>query len=492
MLPISTNTLSAEERQSMLAAIIDTSDDTIISKTLDGIITSWNKSAERMFGYTEAEALGQHISLIIPANRINEESLIIGKVSQGIKIDHFETVRVSKSGQEVHISLSVSPIHDASGKVIGASKIARDIGDKTVANERKARLAAIVDSSEDTILSKTLEGIITSWNKAAEKMFGYSEQEIIGRHITTLIPEERRNEEDYIIGQIKQGNKVDHFETYRCHKNGKLIPISLSVSPIVSEGKIIGAAKIARDITAQVEAKKEAERLYEEIKTLNSKKDEFIGLASHELKTPLTSISAYLQILKRVIIDQKAHMFLTKTLQQVGKLSSLVEDLLDVSKIEAGKLQLTKTQVNVSEVLTDAVQLLEHSNPSHKIRLKSYGEPVLITGDAHRIEQVLVNLMTNAIKYSPKADAIDVSVHYETNQVKFGIKDYGIGIPEDKISQVFDRFYRAEDDPNISGLGIGLYLTRQIVNRHNGKIWAESTFGVGSTFWVTLPTGTAE
>lgn len=476
----------------MLAAIIDTSDDTIISKTLEGIITSWNKSAERMFGYTEAEAVGQHISIIIPKNRLDEESLIISRVSKGIKIDHFETVRVSKSGKDVQISLSVSPIHDASGKVIGASKIARDISDKTVASERQARLAAIVDNSEDTILSKTLDGIITSWNKAAEKMFGYTEQEIIGRHITTLIPEERRTEEDYIIGEIKKGNKVAHFETIRCHKNGKLIPISLSVSPIISEGKIIGAAKIARDITAQVEAKKEAERLYDEIKTLNAKKDEFIGLASHELKTPLTSISAYLQILERVLTDEKPQMFLAKTLQQVGRLSSLVEDLLDVSKIEAGKLQLTYSEVNVREVLTDAIQLLEHSNPSHRIRLKSHGKPIAVHGDAHRIEQVLVNLMTNAIKYSPKADAIDVIVRYETNQVKIAVKDYGIGIPQDKISHVFGRFYRAEDDPNISGLGIGLYLTRQIVDRHKGKIWAESKVGEGSTFWVTLPVRTED
>ncbi|SKB48059.1 PAS domain S-box-containing protein [Daejeonella lutea] len=481
------STLSPEERQSMLAAIIDTSDDTIISKTLQGVITSWNKSAERMFGYTEAEAVGQHISLIIPKDRLNEEDLIIRQVSQGTKIDHFETVRLAKSGKEVLISLSVSPIHDANGKVIGASKIARDIADKTVASERQAKLAAIVDSSDDTILSKTLEGIITSWNKAAEKMFGYTEHEIIGKHISTLIPEERIREEDYIIGKIKQGNKVDHFETYRRHKNGKLIPISLSVSPIIIDGQIIGAAKIARDVTVEVEAKKEAERLYQEIKSLNSKKDEFIGLASHELKTPLTSISAYLQILDRVITEEKPKMFLTKTLQQVSKLSSLVNDLLDVSKIESGQLHLTKTHVNIREVLDDAIQLLEHSNTTHRIKVHSDGIQLTINADAHRIEQALVNLMTNAIKYSPKADVIEVSLHHENDQVIIGIKDYGIGISEDKLKHVFGRFYRAEDDPNISGLGIGLYLTHQIIQRHEGKIWAESKPGEGSTFWVSLP-----
>lgn len=489
MLPNIPNTLSAEERQSMLAAIIDTSDDTIISKTLKGIITSWNKSAERMFGYTETEAIGKHISLIIPKDRLSEEDLIISRISSGIKIDHFETVRLAKSGDEVFISLSVSPILNSSGKVIGASKIARDIGDQIRAREKQARLAAIVDSSEDTILSKTLEGIITSWNKAAEHMFGYTEKEMIGKHISTLIPIERLKEEDYIIGEIKAGNKVDHFETYRRHKNGTLIPISLSVSPIISDGVIIGAAKIARDITAQIEAKKESERLYEEIKSLNSKKDEFIGLASHELKTPLTSIYGYLQILERVIAGDRAKMFLTKTLQQVNKLSLLVNDLLDVSKIESGKLRLVKASVSIEEVVNDAIQLLEHTNTTHKIRLQSHGNPETVKGDAHRIEQVLVNLMTNAIKYSSKSDAIDISVHYSISQVKIGIRDYGIGIPPENIPHVFTRFYRVENDPNISGLGIGLYLSHQIIERHNGKIWVESKVGEGSTFWFTLPTG---
>ncbi|MEJ7692508.1 PAS domain-containing sensor histidine kinase [Daejeonella sp.] len=353
--------------------------------------------------------------------------------------------------------------------------------------EKQSLLAAVIDTSDDTIISKTLNGIITSWNKSAEQMFGYTEKEIIGKHISILIPPERLKEEDYIISEIKSGNKIDHFETYRRHKNGILIPISLSVSPIIIDGEIIGAAKIARDITAQVEAQNETKRLYEELKSLNSKKDEFIGFASHELKTPLTSISGYIQILERVITDDRAKGFLAKTMQQVSKLSSLVNKLVDVSKIESGKLHLNKTSVDVEAVVADAIQLLEHTNAPHKIKLQANGEPVTVSGDGHRIEQVLVILMTNAIKYSPKAEEIGVLIHYGTNQVKIGIKDQGIGIPADKIPHVFDRFYRVEDDPNISGLGIGLYLSHQIIERHKGKIWVESKVGEGSTFWFTLP-----
>ncbi len=179
-----TDTAALEEKQAMLAAIIDSTDDTIISKTTKGIITSWNPAVERMFGYSEIEAVGQHISLIIPEDRLDEETFIIGQIVKGEKVDHFETVRRHKSGRLVPISLTISPIKNRSGGIIGASKIARDITERQDAAKKDGMLAAIVDTSDDTILSKTLDGIITSWNKAAVKMFGYTAQEAIGKHIT--------------------------------------------------------------------------------------------------------------------------------------------------------------------------------------------------------------------------------------------------------------------------------------------------------------------
>ncbi|MBW4888420.1 PAS domain-containing sensor histidine kinase [Mucilaginibacter sp. HMF5004] len=478
-----------EETSALLSAIIESSDDAIISKTLHGIITSWNPAAEKLFGFTSVEAIGQHITMIIPSERLKEEDFIISQVSQGNQVNHFETMRQRKDGSLVNLSISVSPIRDSTGKIIGASKIARNITEQRKAAERQSMLAAIVDTSDDTILSKTLDGIITSWNKAAEKMFGYTEAEAVGKHISLIIPADRLNEEDYIIGEIRKGNKVDHFQTIRQAKDGHLVPISVSVSPITDlEGKVIGASKIARDISVQQADEEEKKQLYEQIKKLNEKKDEFIGLASHELKTPLTSINGYLHILERMITDEKALQFLKKSQHQVKKLSTLVSDLLDISKIEAGKLQISIENLNIREIVDDAIGLLSHTHTQYRITLYSDVKELNMQGDPGRIEQVIINLLTNAIRYSPGTNQIEVFLEQHPGKVKIGVKDFGVGIAADKLKHIFSRFYRVDDvNPNISGLGIGLYLSHQIVSRHNGEIWADSQPGVGSTFWFTLP-----
>jgi len=373
-------------------------------------------------------------------------------------------------------------------KQVAESTRAR-INDLNLAEQKQSILAAIVASSDDTIVSKTLEGIITSWNRAAENMFGYTEAEAIGKHISLIIPHERLQEETYIIGEVSKGNKVDHFTTERQTKSGRLIPISLTVSPIVDEfGRVIGASKIARDISEQVAAQQENLRLYEQVKALNDKKDEFIGLASHELKTPLTSINAYLQILSKMVTDEKAGQFIAKTRQQVKKLNALVSDLLDVSKIEAGKLILAVEQFDIMQVLKDTMELFALGNNNYEISLEADVTELQVTGDPHRIEQVIVNFLTNAIRYSPGADRIIIYLEHNATEVKVGVRDFGVGIAPDKLVNIFSRFYRVEDaNPNISGLGIGLYLSREIISRHNGRIWAESEPGVGTTFWFTLP-----
>ncbi|WCT13349.1 sensor histidine kinase [Mucilaginibacter jinjuensis] len=486
--------LLAEQKQAMLAAIVATSDDAIISKTLEGVITSWNQSAERIFGYTAQEAIGKHISLIIPFERLAEETYIIGQISKGHRIHHFETFRCTKYGKLIPISVSVSPILDNEGGVIGASKIARDISDHTIARERQAILAAIVDTSDDCILSKTLDGIITSWNKSAERMFGYTEAEAIGKHITLIIPADRLAEEQYIISEVRKGNKVDHFETIRLAKDGRQIPISLSVSPIVDDkGTVIGASKIARDISTDLAIKEENKRLFEEVKALNEKKDEFIGLASHELKTPLASISGYLQILNTMVTEEKARKFLGKARGQVKKLSALVADLLDVSKIEAGKLQFKSELVDLKKIAEETIELVALTNRDYHIKLDTPASLMLVRGDAHRIEQVITNLLTNAIRYSPGQDQVEVTIKANLQNVTLAVRDQGIGIPADKLKDVFSRFYRIDNtNPYISGLGIGLFLAYEIIERHQGQIWAESELGKGSSFCFSLPLATTE
>lgn len=478
----------ANEKQAILAAIVASSDDVIISKTLQGIITSWNLAAEKTFGYTESEAIGAHISLIIPTERLSEEDFIIGRIAKGQKVDHFETVRRGKDGRDVHLSVTVSPVIDAGGKIIGASKVARDITANKQASEKQGMLAAIIGSSDDTIVSKTLDGKITSWNRAAENMFGYTEAEALGKHISLIIPPDRLNEESFIINEVTKGNKVDHFQTLRLAKDGRLVPISLSVSPISDEnGKIIGASKIARDISEHLAVQEEKARLYDEIKALNDKKDEFIGLASHELKTPLTSIQAYLQILDKDLSEERRKQFLHRTNQQVKKLNSLVSDLLDISKIEAGKLQFNPAPFDLCQITRDAIELIAYSYNTHNVTLQTDLEELIINGDGQRIEQVILNLLTNAIRYAPVSYEVDVYIFQENGVAKVGVRDKGIGIPEDKLEHVFSRFYRASENKNVSGLGLGLYLSQQIINRHYGRIWAESKQGEGSVFYFTLP-----
>ncbi len=233
-----------------LARVVESSDDAIISKDLNGIITSWNRSAERMFGYTAGEAVGQSIRMIIPADRQAEEDMVLSHIRGGQAITQLETIRQRKDGGFIPISLTVSPIFDETGRVIGASKIARDLTERVAAATAIRRLAAVVESSDDAIVTKDLNSVITSWNKAAERMFGYTADEAMGRSIRMIIPDDLQDEEDMVLARIRAGEKVDHYETIRQRRDGTRLFISLTVSPIRNAyGQIVGASKVARDIS---------------------------------------------------------------------------------------------------------------------------------------------------------------------------------------------------------------------------------------------------
>jgi len=230
--------------------IIQSCDDAIISKTLEGIVTSWNPGAETIFGYSESEMLGQSLLRLFPNDRINEEALILEKIMNGERVTHFETMRIRKNGSPIKVSVTISPIHDGQGRIVGASKIARDITAQSHLETTAEQFHALVTSSDDAIISKTLEGKVTSWNAAAQAMFGYSAEEMLGEPMLKLFPEDRQDEELFILEKILAGEKIDHFDTVRLHKDGSPIHVSVTISPIRDkQGTIIGASKIARDIT---------------------------------------------------------------------------------------------------------------------------------------------------------------------------------------------------------------------------------------------------
>ena len=471
-----------------LSAIVESSDDAILSEKFDGTITSWNEAAQHIFGYTANEAINHHISIVVPEEMYEEEEEIIERVKKGERTKHYETIRKTKDGNKICVSLTISPIKNAEGDVIGISKIARDISDQTLANEKQAVLAAIVNSSDDAIISKTLFGIITSWNEAACKMFGYTETEVIGKHISIIIPPDRMDEERMIIENIRNGKKINHFETVRVTKDGKEINISLTVSPVRNrKGKIIGASKIARDITEKIEVEKQRLLYAEKQQELNKYRDEFMAMASHELKTPLTIIKANLDIMLLKMQQDGDSCFVHKTLKHVDKLNKLINDLLDISKIQAGKLELKLADFDINALLKEMVHDIQLTTPI-RIIFNDTGNKIWAYGDKDRIGLVVNNLLINAIKYAPNSQEIKVDAVKSDDAVTVSVEDKGIGIPPQDLSNIFLRFYRVSGvSATFSGSGIGLYIASEIISRHGGRIWAKSKLNKGSTFYFSIP-----
>lgn len=253
-----TDRKKAEEEKYHLAAIVKNSDDAIIGKSLEGIIQSWNAGAEKICGYTEAEVIGKSISILVPPDQIDDIDYILEKIKQGNPVIHYETPRRKKDGSLIHVSLTSSPIKDLNGKLIGVSTIARDITERKNVEEERSNFAAIVENSDDAIIGKSLDGIILSWNTGAEKIYGYSAAEAIGRSMSILVPPDQVDDLIHILDKFKHGEPVFHYETPRMKKDGSLIHVSLTSSPIKDRnGKLVGVSTIARDITERKKAEEE-------------------------------------------------------------------------------------------------------------------------------------------------------------------------------------------------------------------------------------------
>jgi PAS domain S-box-containing protein len=523
-------------RQSMLAAIIESSDDAIVSKTLNGIITSWNHAAENMFGYTNNEAIGKHITLIIPRDRLGEEDIIINKIRHGEKVDHFETVRVSKNGEEIPISLTVSPIKDNNGQVIGASKIARNISIQKRAEEALQHYTKNLEAlysignliSEDLDIERILQKVTDETTKLTGAAFGaffyntinksgesYTLYTLSGApkeafekfgmpRNTALFNKTFSGEGVLRVDDITKDPRYGQNAPHHGMPEGHLPVVSYLAVPVISKpGTVIGGLffghpkpgvfkkdheAIVVSIASQAAVALDNAKLYDEIKVLNARKDEFIGIASHELKTPLTSMSGYLQILERTLTSDPHLDFVKKTKTQLNKLLVLVTDLLDVSKIQAGKLQLKTEAFNLQILLAETIEIIQPLGNYHRFIFNSDFEQLAVIADRHRIEQVIINLLTNAIKYSPKASCININVAKSGKYVTVMVKDFGIGITKEQQEHVFSRFFRADGlASHISGLGLGLFISKEIIDRHKGEIGVNSEPGKGSEFYFSIP-----
>ena len=472
----------AERAAYLLAAIVDSTDDAAISKNLDGIITSWNKSAERVFGYTAEEIIGKPVLMLIPDDRHAEEPKMLGRLQQDDRVDHFETVRRRKDGTLIDVSLTISPVRDAKGNIVGASKIARDITESKRTMRAANLLAAIVDSTDDAIVSKNLDSIITSWNKSAERVFGYTAEEIVGKSVLALIPEDRQSEETDIIARLHKGERIEHFETVRKRKDGTLIDVSLTISPVKDpSGRIVGASKIARDITAQKRAENELRRADQDL-------EQFAFSASHDLQEPLRTIKIYSELLGA----EYGHESSAEAKEYFGYLRSaatrmelLVRDLLAYTR--TSKFEAPVETVDANAILAETVAALRGAIAESGAHITSDRLPEPRVHGMH-LQQLFQNLIGNAIKYRDPArpPVIRVAAQRRSDAWMFSVTDNAVGIDPQYKEKIFGLFTRLNSGDN-AGTGIGLAICQRIVERYHGRIWVESEPGRGSTFRFTLP-----
>jgi PAS domain S-box-containing protein len=387
------------------------------------------------------------------------------------------------------------------GECAGVVVTFRDITERKRDEVDLARLAAIVASSDDAIIGKTLEGVITSWNQGAQRLFGYAAEEVIGCSVLLLIPPYLHDEETMILSRLRHGERVEHFETVRLKKGGEPVNISLTVSPIHGrDGTIIGASKIARDITERKHAETERALLLQreraaraEAEAANRARDEFLAIVSHELRTPLHSMMGWAELLTTdAVSPDDIKRGLEIILRNIRMQTRLINDLLDVSRIITGKLDLELRAVTLNQLLLDSVEMIYPEAESKGVALKTMipSDVAPLPGDPQRLQQCIWNLLSNAVKFTPSGGEVEVRLTSSDTEACIEVRDTGIGISADFLPYVFDRLRQADSSATRgrAGLGLGLSIVRHIVELHGGTVKAESEGeGKGATFTITLP-----
>jgi two-component system CheB/CheR fusion protein len=360
-----------------------------------------------------------------------------------------------------------------------------------------AQLAAIVESSHDAIVGKTLDGVITSWNQAAERLFGYTAQEMIGQSVLKLIPLERRPEENMILSRLRRGERIESYETERLRKDGSRIELSLTISPVRdAAGRVIGASKIARDITTARATERELRSREEQLRAASQRKDEFLAVLAHELRNPLAPIANTLDTLRIGGIDQgMANEMLAVAHRQLQHLVRLVDDLMEVSRITRDAIELRKELLPLQTAVQSAVEISQPliAERRHRLEVDLQPDRLIVNGDRTRLAQIVANLLNNAAKYTPEGGRIRLQLTREGDNAVVRVSDNGAGIPPDMLTRVFEMFTRLDRalERTQGGLGIGLSLVQRLAHLHGGSVEAHSDgLGRGSEFVVRLPLAT--
>jgi PAS domain S-box-containing protein len=478
--------LSHKEAGFRLTAIVDSCDDAIVSKDLNGIISSWNPAAERIFGWKAEEIIGKSVLTVIPPELHYEEAMILDRLRKGLRIEHHETTRVRKDGRNIQVSLTISPIKDDDGRVIGASKIARDITERKKIEEARAHLAAIVESSDDVIVSKDLNGIITTWNAAAERVFGWKAEEIVGKSILTIIPPELHHEEPGILQKIASGQRIEHHDTERMRKDGSRVWVSVTISPVRdASGRIVGASKIARDIS---ERKRMQEALIQSEKLAATGR--MAAAIAHEINNPLEAVTnlAYL-IANDPNLGEKTRTYANLLLQEVGRASDIAKQSLAFYR-ETGKPR----EFLITDVLDNVVSVNANKLERYSVEVvKHYRTSVPMFGYPSEIRQVFANLILNAIDAMPNGGKIVLRTTLHTTgrsgspEARISVADTGSGISVTHLARLFEPFFTTKTN---HGNGLGLWVSQGIAEKHGGKIKVRSSTRAGQSgtvFCVFLP-----
>jgi PAS domain S-box-containing protein len=476
--------------------------DSLIRSTSDGLLawdrefryTLWNPAMQEITGVSASEVLGQVALERFPFMEENGEHLYFEAALRGERVvlaeRYFDVPELDTQGW---FETSYSPLYDARGDVIGGLSVVRDVTARKEAEELKAHLAAIVDSSDDAIYSRDLNGTIMSWNAGAERLFGYRAEEVVGQSSSILVPPDRAGEFSDILAEIGRGGRIEDLETVRVAKDGSQLLVSLTVSPITdAEGEIVAAATIARDITERVRAEEALHVAKEEAEQANQAKSEFLSRMSHELRTPLNAILGFVQLLElEDLSDEKLDN--VRQIHRAGShLLDLINEVLDISRIEVGQMTLSLEPVPVRHVVAAAVSLATPLAAERNVELRSRDADecsFYVHADVQRFKQVLLNLLSNAIKYNRDEGAVIVSCERSSERwVRVTVSDTGRGIEPTKMERLFEPFDRLDADQwGVEGVGLGLALSKRLAEAMGGRLQGESTVGSGSSFWIELP-----
>jgi PAS domain S-box-containing protein len=498
---------TAELVRARLAAVVEFSGDAIITKNIDGIVQTWNASAERILGYPAAEMIGQPITRVIPPDRLDEETEILARLRSGLPYERLETIRLAKDGRPIQVSISVSPLKDRDGHVVGASKILHDITDIVTAREalktERELLATTLSSIGDGVIVTDAASRVTFINPEAQRLTGWTQSEAEGMQLPAvfrIVNEETRKEAENPVDKVMRTGVVTGLanHTLLIGKDGVERPIDDSAAPIRhSSGSLFGVVLVFRDFTSRRQAERalrdSRQKLHQEV----LRKDRFLAILSHELRNPLAPIRMAVTVLNKIGPREPQLQQLRAIIdRQTSQLTRLLDDLMDVSRISSSKITLRKTRFDIAVAVSNAVESIQPQIDSmqHELIIDIPPDPIYVDGDVTRLAQVFVNLLSNAARYTDKRGRIRLLVGREQAHAVVRVIDPGIGISPDQMSRIFEMFAQVDESlERQGGLGVGLALARTLVELHGGTVEAKSAgLGKGSEFIVRIPAVPAE